>query len=453
MARRDFLCFAAAVTLTLAGTGLAGAVPSRQGEKPVVLPKEIYLVPKGNDFDNDASEFSRKRKAESKNFALFWAKEYGNDPAIDPPANKRFQTAALLQECERFYDAYVNRLKFVTAGHSVVDKAKILIFVFGGPDGTAFGGADDGVGMLWTPAVRINKPPYGAAAHEIGHTFQSFVQMDGAWGFSSQPKGSKASPIHEMTSQYMLWQVYPEWLTFENYHLVNYLKQTHLAFMHEANQYTSPHVLEYWSSLHGVDIVGKIWRQAQRGEDPVMAYKRLNRVSQSKFNDEMFDAARRFITWDIKRIEKVAAPYANQHRTKMDAVGDGWYRVAASNCPQNYGHNGIRLRVPAGRTRVTLEFKGDMGAPGFRSIHPERAGWRYGFLAVRTDGSRIYGPVHSASAGKVQFDVPENTAHLWLTVTGAPTEHWEHIPDFDESNDEQWPYQIRLSGTSLEEGP
>jgi len=450
LGRRDFLLFAVAAPLSLAAAKLAFAFPAfTEGEKPVVLPKEIYRVPKGNDFASDDSEFSNKRRVESANFALFWAKEYGSDPATDPPANKRFQTAELLRECERFYDAYVHKLKFVTAGHSVADKCKILIFVLGGSEGTAFGGAGDGVGMLWTPAVRINRPPYGAAAHEIGHTFQHFVQDDGAWGFSSHPKGSRGSPIHEMTSQYMLWQVYPEWMTFENYHLVNYLKQAHLAFLHEANQYTSPHVLEYWSGRHGVDFVGKIWRQAQRGEDPVMAYMRLNRLSQPKFNDEMFDAARRFITWDLKRIEKVAAKYANQHRTKMDSVGDGWFRVAASNCPQNYGYNGIRLKAPSEPAKVTLEFKGAIGAAGFRSIRPEAAGWRYGFLAVRADGSRVYGPVHSENEGKVQFDVPDKTEHLWLVVSGAPAEHWEHLADNDVSNDEQWPYQIRLTGTSL----
>ena len=40
-----------------------------------------------------------------------------------------------------------------------------------------------------------------------------------------------------MTSQWMLWQVYPEWLTFENYHLVAYMKATHLAFLNPETPY------------------------------------------------------------------------------------------------------------------------------------------------------------------------------------------------------------------------
>ena len=147
-------------------------------------------------------------------------------------------------------------------------------------------------------------------AHELGHSFQAIGRADGAASFTG---GS----IHEMTSQYMLWQVYPEWMTFENYHLNDFMKATHLAFLHEDNQYHSPYVLEYWSNKHGVEFIGRLSRKVQRGEDPVMTYKRLTSISQEQFNDEIFDACRRFVTWDMPRIEKVAARYANQHTTSL----------------------------------------------------------------------------------------------------------------------------------------
>jgi len=38
-----------------------------------------------------------------------------------------------------------------------------------------------------------------------------------------------------------------------------------------------------------------------------------------------------------------------------------------------------------------------------------------------------------------------------LVVSGAPKEHWEHLSDGKPDNDEQWPYQIKLSGTSLDD--
>lgn len=420
------------------------------GTKQLYLPAEIWKVPAGNDYTNNNSEYSNQRKAESENIAVYWSKEFGDNPAQNPDSTKRFTIEEALKECERFYNYYVNDLQFVEKGKSVTDKYKVLFYVIGGKGGTAFGGgAEDKVGVLWTPAARMNKGPYGALAHELGHSFQYLIHADGAWGFTSAPEGSHGQSIFEMTSQYMLWQVYPEWMTFENYHLVDFLQQTHLAFLHEKNQYHSPYVLEYWSGKHGVNFMGKLWRNAQKGEDPVAAYKRLTNIGQKEFNDEIFDAARKFITWDMKRVEQVAKKYANQHKTSLVLVADGWYRVAEKNCPQNYGYNGIQLTVPAPGTKITLHFKGIAGHTGFKAINTGKAGWRYGFLAVQKDGSRVYGDVFSKREGKATFTVPESTAYLWLVVSGAPTEHWEHISDGKDENDEQWPYEIKLKGTTL----
>jgi hypothetical protein len=228
------------------------------------------------------------------------------------------------------------------------------------------------------------------------------------------------------------------------------MKQTHYAFLHEKNMYHSPYVLEYWSNKHGVDFIGKMWREGKKGDDPVMTYKRLTSIDQEEFNNEIFDAARRFITWDMQRIEQVAKKYANQHFNKLDSIGDGWYKISESKCPQNYGYNGIKLIVPKKGSVVRLNFKGIAGAEGYRAINTEKAGWRYGFFAVKADGSRVYGNVNSDPNGEVRFKVPKDTRFLWLVVTGAPTEHWIHKVDNDDKNDEQWPYQIKLTGASLD---
>lgn len=424
---------------------------AKQSPKQVYVPAKVWRVPDNNDYTNKDSEYSNNRKAESDNIAVYWAKEFGADPSANPETGKRFTISDALKECERFYEFYVNQLKFVEKGNSVTDKYKVLFYVIGGKEGTAFGGgAEDKIGLLWTPAARMTSAPYGALAHELGHSFQYLVHADGAWGFTSSPKGSRGQSIFEMTSQYMLWQVYPEWMTFENYHLVSFMRQTHLAFLHEENQYHSPYVLEYWSEKHGIDFIGKLWRKAVKGEDAVMAYKRLTAIDQQNFNDEIFDAARRFITWDMKRIEKVAAPYANQHSSTLNAVGNDWYRIAAANCPQNYGYNGIKLKVPAAGTTVRLQFKGIAGESGFRAINKDKAGWRYGFVAVKEDGNRIYSDTFSKSEGAATFKLPAGTKYLWLVVSGAPKTHWEHISDGKTDNDEQWPYQIKLSGTTLD---
>ena len=408
--------------------------------KEVYIPAKVWRVPDGNNYNNNESEYSHKRKIESDNIVIFWSKEFGDDPMQNPVVNKRFDVKQALKECERYYNFYVDSLKIVQKGKSLTDKYKVLFYVIGGDEQTAFGGGEENkVGILWTPAVRMSKAPYGALAHELGHAFQYLASSDNGTGM----RGA----IMEMSAQYMLWQVYPEWMTFENYHLVSFMKKNHFAFLHPTNMYHSPYVLEYWSGKHGISFFGKLRREVKKGEDPVMAYKRITGISQEQFNDEIFDASRRFITWDMRRIEKVAAKYANQHFTKLNAVTDGWYKIDPSNCPQNYGYNGIKLNAPRAGTTVKLDFKGIPAAEGFRNIKAEKAGYRYGFLAVKQNGSRVYGDVYKALDGKASFKVPSGTTHLWLVVSGAPTEHWE--VSGKEENNEQWPYQIRLTGTSL----
>jgi hypothetical protein len=413
--------------------------------KELYIPAKVYRVDSTNDYNNKESDYCFARSIQSANIAIFWHKEFGDDPATNPNERKRFNVHEAIKELERFYNFYVNDLKLVQKGKSWTDKYKMILYVLGGEGGTAFGGgAENKIGILWTPAARMNRAPYGALAHELGHSFQYMGRADAGRG----PRGA----ISEMSAQYMLWQVYPEWMTFENYHLVDFMKKTHFAFLHPTNMYHSPYVLEYWSNKHGIEFFGNLCRATQDGEDPVMTYKRLNAMSQEQFNDEIFDASRRFITWDMKRIEQVAKKYANQHTTSLQSAEDGWYKISATHSPQNYGYNGIKLKLPEGRSKIKLQFKGIAGAEGYSKVKTDKAGWRYGFVAYKKDGTREYGKMYRDAEGTASFKVPKNTEYLWLVVSGAPTEHWpvsggrqrqENAPP-----EEQWPYQVKFTGTS-----
>lgn len=414
--------------------------------KTVYVPKNIWAVELTNDYDDNNSEYSNIRKVETNNFVYFWAKLYGNDVSGVP----NFVLAS--DELERFYKYYQDNLKFVDKGNSLTDKYKMLVFLRNVADQTAYGGgAADSVGVLWLPTTRLQETPASTFAHELGHSFQYMVHANGDWGFSSNPTGGKGQAIYEMTSQWMLWQVYPNWMTIENYHVVNFMANTHMAFMHEDMRYASPFVLQYWADKHGIDFIAKIWRQATRGEDPIATYKRLNNITQTQFNNEMFDAARRFVTWDIALIKPTeGAKYANTHATDLNAKGDGWYQITPGKAPQNYGYNAIKLTVPAAGTKVTVDFKGLTNVPGYRAVQTDKAGWRYGFVAYKNDGNRVYSNVYANAQGTGEITVPADTKFLWLVVSGAPTQHWEHIWDDDVNTDEQWPYQVKLTGTSID---
>jgi hypothetical protein len=251
---------------------------------------------------------------------------------------------------------------------------------------------------------------------------------------------------NEMQAQWFLWNVYPEWMALENYHLVEFMKKTHFAFLHETNIYHSPYVLEYWTNKHGVEFMGKLSREAQQGEDAVMAYKRLNHITQEQFNAEIYDACARFMTWDMPRIREVASPYINQHYTALNKVNGDWYRIAVDKCLQNYGYNGIKLNVPAPGETIAIDFNGIAGAEGYDAINTDKAGWRYGFVAYKWNGDRVYSPMFSNPTGISNFEVPANTECLWLVVMGAPTEYWANPGG--ENRDAQWPYEFRLIGTT-----
>lgn len=419
---------------------------ARLGEKEVLTPARIGSVPAGNDFNNPDSEYCFKRSKSSDNFVMFWAKEYGDDPMANSVPGRRFKVAEALAAADLSYNYFVKQLKWAPKPGALATKYKFLIIVTGGEDGTAYGGsADNKVGVFWTPATRIAKGPYGVIAHEIGHSFQSLSRADGAPSFAG------GGSISEMTSQFMLWQVYPEWQTFENYHLNDFMKATHLAFLHPDNQYHSCYPLEYWSFRHGQEIIGKMWREVEKGEDAVMTYKRLTGIDQVRFNDEMFDACRRFVTWDLPRIEKVSARYADQHFTSIKKATDNWYQISPEKCPENYGYNAIKLKVPAADTVVKVAFKGMAGEEGFGQVQLDKAGWRYGFLAHKEDGSRVYSRIFSKSEAVADFKVPAKTRFLWLVVMGAPTEHWIRAStrgqDSKSAVAEQWPYKFKLLGS------
>lgn len=427
---------------------IGGMAQAKSVEKEILIPQKAA---KENKFGQPDGEFNYDHMAQSENLVLFWAKSFGKDPTQYADKTRRFYPEEILREGERFYNYFVDKLKFADRKTSHSSRYKMILWMYNDAETTAYGWGDEGVGMMWFRPCRIQSYPYCPLAHEMGHSFQYMVGADGARSFAG-------CPLVEYSSQWMLWQVYSDWTTIENYHLESYMDKTHYSLMNETNQYHAPQFMEYWSNKHGLDIIARIWKEAEGKEDPILAYQRLTGISQEEFNAEIYEAATRFMTWDIPRIKSVCSPYANEHRCKMDTTkAEGWYQIAETRCPQNYGYNGIRLNVPEGGTVVSLDFKGIAGDKTFRGVHIEKAGWRYGFVAVLKNGSCVYGKMHSARNGMnetVSFKTPEDTQFLWLVVTAAPSGHWDYFKNWGELKKEkgqeaQWPYQIHLSGTSL----
>ncbi|MGQ1891090.1 DUF4859 domain-containing protein [Thermophagus sp. OGC60D27] len=452
---------------------------SVQGGKAVYIPQEL----RNDDFNDPNSTWCYQRSRESENFIVFWGKGYGDkDPnSSEVPENYRVDIDDLLEKAEEFFDLNVNVLKFaeVGGGKSHLDEYKLLIFLFYQEEWNATGaGYDDVIGALWLSPNTCN-PVGSTIAHEIGHSFQYQVYADllGAGeiennysrGFRYGFGGNGGNTFWEQCAQWQAYQSYPD-EAFESYNFGVYTENYHRHICHEWQRYASYWIHYYWADKYGVDVIGKLWKEAVRPEDPIMTYMRINQLTVDELNDELYDAATRFVTWDIDAIRSYGSNYIGKHAYKLYQLDDESYQVAYSHCPGSTGYNVIPLNVPAPGTVITTTFTGlSPGSPlvendpGEYSDEGEvyvttnynndasvdKAGWRYGYVALLENGQRIYGEMNRDPYAVVDFTVPEGCERLWFVVLGAPSAYEAHPWDEKESNDDQWPYKIKFTNTNL----
>lgn len=423
-------------------------------EKAIFIPDSLRVM----DLNDPNSKWSYHRMLSTPDVVLFWAPGFGSNIATAPDLeghNMKVDLANLMDKVQQFYNFYTNDLKFLKVG-SKAEKYKMMVMLDYSLEGTAYGGDYDGtIGALWIAPNRVQDKNLNCIAHELGHSFQLQTYCDGDQGIGG-------GGFFEMTSQWMLWQVNPMWQHDEKYHLDAFANLTHKAFLHFENIYHSPYVLEFWGEKHGLPFIGRMYREGTYKEDPAQVYMRLNNMAQKEFNDEMFHNYQRLVNWDIDRVRDVTRGFTDIWSTKLVDAGGGWQRVAPENAPENYGFNVIPIEVPADGKAVTVDFRGEAGRKGYTNFRTDKAGWRYGFVGIDTEGKEHYGDMQSAAKGKVSFKAPEGKKleKLWLVVMGAPTQHWQNYEPAFEADDDpsstnphavgdpvpdaQWPYSIRV---------
>ncbi len=422
-------------------------------QKTLYVPKSITST---MDLNNSFSQWCYSRSKESENVAVFWEAGFGSDPST-ASGNYRVNLNALLQVAEKSYSFYLDTLKFAIKGSSVTDNYKLLIFLLYSSEWIANGsGEDDKVGSLRVNPAAANIG--NVVAHEIGHCFQyiSGCDGDGGYRYGLGENGEGGNGFWEQCAQWMSFKVYPEKQFTEN-DFREYVKSNHLHILHETPRYANYFLPDYWTYKHDITFTGKIWRESRFPEDPVETYKRLNSISQEQFNDEIFEHAALLTTWDLPQIKSYGEKYIDSRaQVKMNLSSDGFWQIDQSVCVENYGYNCIKLNPPPQARQISVLFRGKAGANGFRALKPDKGGWRFGFVALLKDGTRKYSDMGIAKVingecpdQSLSFDCPSDCARLWLVVSGAPQEHWKHAWDDNNSNDEQWPYQVRFNNTNL----
>lgn len=419
-----------------------------QNEKEVHIPDgAVYQT--AADFYNRESKFNVYCMAEGPNVAILYDKAWGADPISDP--SLPLDLDKCVERAETIYAWLVDEAGFANWTTSYAAMYKLLIFVHYSNDGGAVGYGKENVGIteVKQPGItEVNK--YGMSnlmLHEMAHCFQYITAYDGAYSYGG------SGPIYEMTSQWALLKKFPDWPDLEYSHFKDFMKNTHKAFLHEDNQYHSPYVLAFWDYKHP-GMVARLWQGNIESDnrDPVQTYKRMNGLTQSEFNDEMFEGVCRFVTWDMPEIRDANIRHIDKHQYMLQEVSSTRFQAHPETCPQNYGYNCIKLKAPTAGTTVTVEFNGNTSLSGYKVKNSEYQGWRYGFVAMKANGERIYGDMNQKQTKRVSFTVPEGgIRYLWFVVMGAPTTHWKHVKSSGTTdNNNNWPYEITLNGTTLD---
>lgn len=418
----------------------------------IYIPQELQ----SNDFFDSNSTWYYGRSRQSNHFIVFWGADYGTyDPNSDDiPEAYRVDIDDLLDKAEGFYDLNINQLKFAETGvgQSNLDDYKMMIFLYYQDDWLATGsGYDNVIGALWV-SPNTCQPVGSTIAHEIGHSFQYQVYCDlgGTSGFRYGFGGNGGNTFWEQTAQWQAYQSYPE-EAFSSYHFTDvYTVNYNRHVCHEWYRYASYFIHYYWTDKHGLDMVGKIWREAESPEDPIEAYMRITDITDEELNDEIYDAASKFVTWDLDAIRDIGADYIGKQAYSATQQDDGSYMVDYDYCPGTTGYNVIRLNVPDAGTVISTDFTGLVNESGYNTVDdPTRAGWRYGYVALQEDGTRVYGDMNEGTTNTITFTTPSNCSKLWMVVTGAPSTYEAHPWDEDETNDDQWPYKVKFTNTNI----
>ena len=464
-------------------TGKTSALPRTYRTNGVYRFDEVdrYLVRpntySGNNFMNENSTFCFQRSVESEHFVLFWAKGLKLQPngnLTGGASSSVCNVNTLLNNAEKIWDVYVDDLGFLEPGKSTTDRVKIEMFIVNQSDWRADGSGTDGA--VWTAGSGSDRTQKShkvglfhcnawaassdvTVAHEIGHTFQYLVSADlGSSHGLNYVLGANSSG-NEWWEDCANWQahkVYPAEQFASNWS--NNQDMHHLNIIHEGARYNNCYYQDWWCQLHGLNTVARVWRESVNPEDPIQAYMRLFGHDEQSFADEQFAGYAHIAAMDIdawhtygqgligseqQRLQEPPAAIVSSHLN-----GDtNWWIVDPAYCPQNYGYNANPLKVPAAGAVVKATFKGLSKVSGYRSIHPERAGWRYGFVTYAADGTRTYSPIGRDADGEVSITIPEGCTHLWFVVMGAPTKWWTHSWNDNDADDEQWPYAVRFVGS------
>lgn len=462
-------------------------------QKVVYIPNSWRYNATTGEYTEDGNselQWSFKRCKETDNCIIFWQKGFGSDPSKAPSLNgtsMTFDADAVLQVAETCYSLNVNKLGFSSS--NMLNKYKILILMNYTTTWTCYGaGYDFECSALWLNPATV-KPAGHALAHEVGHSFHYMCYAEAAnyrhasssiIGTGFHLPISNGQTIWEQTAQWQANQAYPSMMFSQSYPLFG--NNANYAFSHEWMRYQS-YWFHYYLCQHYNDIttIAQVWKQPMTGAvDFNQALMKLKGLSAEAFYELYFDYALHCATYDFE----ATAPYRDNYIGKFDyravQLGNNKYQVAYASTPQSTGFNVIELSVPTAGTTIITRFTALIPGYNLNASDPgeynngnanalvragvtkynyvnmaSARGFRVGYVFLKNDGTREYyndHTVHGKGTDEVTEDittkVPTGTKRMFLVISPALSTYIQHQWDENIKNDDQWPYQFELVGTT-----
>lgn len=443
------------------------------GQKTLFTPTE-WSNP-NNEFYN---KISTSRMYESTNFVVYWGDKVGTNPASYSEAALRFTPKSVTDTLETSFKRYVTDLKFVSnASTKNLGKYKIIIMMMNTWNSTdprlqAFAQASSfsntiGAMFVHPEATRDG----GALSHEFAHTLQMMMQIQENPGNGNAFSGYDwAGPFFEGHANFMRAQAYSKWAEIDGT-LTRWIQTRHFMWSSNRHHYTNFHLMYYVQEKEGFDFTRRMWAESKNQEHPLETIKRLKGFTQEQLNDYLWNYAQRQPAFDypiqwtsqinttsnfgkkIREVYKSIQSYLPRYTsrqftllTKVDGTTDQFY-TNNDWAPQDYGMNIIPLYPTCSGTekKVTIKFK------GHTEVNPTQAGWRYGFVTTKADGTvSRYSPMYN-SDGEASFSL--NTATetgIYLVVFSAPKVHVNYNMDVGYPKQRRYPYELKIANANPE---
>jgi hypothetical protein len=347
-------------------------------------------------------------------------------------------------------------------------------------------GYDNQIGALWVNPSTC-QPVGSTIAHEIGHSFQyqtgcdkllngqaeeTSYGMNGGFRYGFGDNGAGGCSYWEQCAQWQSFQDYPEECFTQNSNVSVWLRSHHRHFNHEFMRYASYWLPYFLTQKHGIEAYGRIWQESTFPEDPIQTYARLFCGSDmEKFYDEYYEYAARCVNYDFDAVHQYLAnnESAANYSTNM-LPKNGGFQPTYDNCPGTTGFNAIELNVPKAGTKVKANLKavapgselvsgdvgkvvdGDGNTKGNVTTYNQQtntsSAYRVGFVAI-CGGKSVYGTMAKGKDAVAEMQIPANTDKLYLVVVATPTDYQRQAWDDDETNDLQWPYNVKFENTGV----